>query len=272
MKLYAISDLHLTRAANWQALLALPAYPDDWLIVAGDLSSHLGRFRAGLQQLTGRFARVLWTPGNHDLWTHPDEGDSLRGVFKYNQMVAVCRELGVLTPEDPFVCWPGSAGPVHLALTFTLYDYSFRPDDVPADRAVAWALATRVLCNDEFLLHPDPFPSREEWCAARCRYTEARLARAADAGPLLLINHYPLHRSLARLPRIPRFSIWSGTRRTEAWHTRYPVRAAVYGHLHIRNQTLLDGVPFSEVSLGYPDQWQAERGIAGYLRLLDDAA
>ena len=30
--------------------------------------------------------------------------------------------------------------------------------------------------------------------------------------------------------------------------------------------TWLDGVPFQEVSLGYPSQWEAEHGIGAYLR------
>jgi hypothetical protein len=35
MKLYSISDLHLAQPTNRQALEALPAYPEDWLILAG---------------------------------------------------------------------------------------------------------------------------------------------------------------------------------------------------------------------------------------------
>lgn len=38
MRLLAIGDLHLANAANRQALAALPAHPEDWLIVAGDVS------------------------------------------------------------------------------------------------------------------------------------------------------------------------------------------------------------------------------------------
>ena len=35
----------------------------------------------------------------------------------------------------------------------------------------------------------------------------------------------------------------------------------VYGHLHIRNTQFREGVRFEEVSLGYPQQWQAARGL-----------
>ena len=46
---------------------------------------------------------------NHDLWTLPTEPDHLRGVAKYERLVALCRDHGVLTPEDPYVTWPGDS-------------------------------------------------------------------------------------------------------------------------------------------------------------------
>src|SRR5689334_24518215 len=58
----------------------------------------------------------------------------------------------------------------YTTLFRSLYDYSFRPDDVAAEDAVAWAAETDVVCTDEVLLHADPYPSRAAWCAARCRY------------------------------------------------------------------------------------------------------
>ena len=59
-----------------------------------------------------------------------------------------------------------------------------------------------------------------------------------------------------RLPRIPRFSIWCGTRLTENWHLRYRAEVVIYGHLHIRGSYRRDGVRFEEVSLGYPREWR----------------
>jgi hypothetical protein len=43
---------------------------------------------------------------------------------------------------------------------------------------------------------------------------------------------------------------------TGEWHTRYQVRAAVYGHLHIPRTTRYDGIRSEEVSVGYPREWQ----------------
>ena len=267
MHLFAISDLHLDRQQNWDALRQLPAQPDDWLIVAGDVSDNLSRFEQGMALLAERFARVLWTPGNHDLWTLPNDTQSARGVVRYQQLVAICRRHGVLTPEDAYVRWPGSSvgDPIWLAPTFTLYDYSFRPDDVALADAVDWAAKTDVIATDEILLHPDPYPSRAAWCADRVRATAEKLS-ALDHGRIILINHFPLHPDLVILPRIPRFSLWCGTQLTADWHRRFPLHTIVYGHLHIRSSRHLDGVRCEEVSLGYPQNWQPSRGIRPYLR------
>jgi hypothetical protein len=84
----------------------------------------------------------------------------------------------------------------------------------------------------------------------------------------VLVNHFPLRRDLAVLPAVPRFAIWCGTRRTEDWHVRFRARAVVQGHLHIRGTTIRDGVPFSEVSLGYPTDWDSQRGLEPYLKTI----
>ncbi|HEX6289200.1 MAG TPA: metallophosphoesterase [Herpetosiphonaceae bacterium] len=266
MKLYAISDLHLACTSNRQALEALPPQPEDWLILGGDIGETEEQLRFALATLSRRFAQLLWVPGNHDLWTMPSDGPSLRGDAKYRRLVAACREYGVLTPEDPYVTWPGSPRPYVLAPIFTLYDYSFRPDDVPLDQAVAWAEETGVVCSDEFVLHPDPYASRAEWCAARCDYTERRLAQVPKSAALIVIGHFPLRRDLVRLSKIPRFSIWCGTHRTEDWHMRFPISTVIYGHLHVRATDYRDGVRYEEVSLGYPRNWEFDRGMRSYLR------
>ena len=271
MKLYAISDLHLLFQANRQALEALPLYREDWLIVAGDIGETLELHHYALSLLTRRFARVIWAPGNHDVWTLPSRTsmeERERGEAKYHRLVALCREYGVLTPEDPYLVWPGEGGPALLVPLFLLYDYSFRPDQVPEEQALAWAAESDVICSDEALLYSDPYPSRADWCRARCALTEKRLQEATGNIPMILINHFPLRQGLVRLTRIPRFSLWCGTRQTEDWHTRFPTLVVVYGHLHMRATDYQDGVRFEEVSLGYPQQWQADRGMQSYLRVI----
>ena len=139
MKLYAISDLHLGYRANRQALEQLPAHPQDWLILGGDVGETVEHLRFAFRLLSPRFRQLVWVPGNHELWTTPTDGSPVRGQDKYQQLVSVCRSHGVLTPEDPYPVWTGEGGPCVLAPLFLLYDYSFRPAHVPADQAVAWA-------------------------------------------------------------------------------------------------------------------------------------
>ena len=266
MKLYAISDLHLLSEANRQALAALPAHPEDWLILGGDIGETEELLRFALAILTSRFQHLLWVPGNHDLWTLPSDRLGLRGEAKYNRLVSICRNHGVTTPEDPYVLWTGEGTQCRLAPLFLLYDYSFRPDAVPFERAVEWAAESGIVCADEVLLSSEPYSSRSAWCAARCLYTERRLREISGQTPLVLINHFPLRQDLAQLWRIPRFSLWCGTRRTEDWHIRFPVSVVVYGHLHIRGTHFRDGVRFEEVSLGYPGDWHQSSGIQPYLR------
>ena len=266
MKLYAIGDLHVDFAVNREALKAMAPHPDDWLILAGDLGHTEDHLKFTLSLLSQRFQQLFWVPGNHELWTLPKDTNGLRGEAKYHRLVSICREYGVLTPEDRYIRWRGEGEPCLICPLFLLYDYSFRPPHVTEEHVVPWAVASGVLCADEKLLHTQPYASKSAWCASRCSYTEKRLHEAASHGPLVLINHFPLRQDLVRLRRIPRFSIWCGTRRTEDWHVRFAASVMVSGHLHLRSTDYRDGVRFEEVSLGYPRQWKQERGIESYLR------
>lgn len=266
MKLWAIADLHIGHARNRALLESLGSYPDDWLIVAGDAGDTPAQLHAALSALTQRFARVVWVPGNHELWTPRQLPAEHRGQAHYERLVTLCTRLGVLTPEDPFPVWPGEGPPRLIVPMFLLYDYSFGPPGADASAAVAWAEAAGLRSADEELLAPSPFPSRTAWCHHRVASTRARLETLPSTHRLVLVNHFPLRQDLAVLPRIPRFRIWCGTRLTDDWHQRFAVDAVVYGHLHLRQSRLVDGVRFEEVSLGYPHQWSEGRTLDSYLR------
>lgn len=265
MRLLAISDLHLGHPVNRHHLDTIGEAPGDWLILAGDIGETEAHLELCFRHLKPRFARLIWVPGNHELWTVDRHGSTPRGEARYHSLVALARSYGVITPEDPYPLWPGSEAPVYIAPLFTLYDYTFRPDDVSADQVLAWAAAENVNCADELLLSPAPYPDRQSWCAARVAVTERRLAELPAASETVLISHFPLRQSHARLPRVPRFTPWCGTRSTEEWVRRFRARAVVYGHLHIRRSFLDEGTQFHEVSLGYPRQWDQNLTMASYL-------
>ncbi|WP_330460796.1 metallophosphoesterase [Streptomyces sp. NBC_00820] len=257
-QLLAISDLHITYPENRALVERMrPHTDDDWLIVAGDIAETVADIRWTLTTLADRFRKVLWAPGNHDLWTHPKDPVTLRGVARYEHLVALCRELGVTTPEDPYPVWEGPGGPVAVAPLFLLYDYSFLPAGCATEaEGLAYAESTGIVCNDEYLLHPDPYPSRAHWCRARVAATERRLAELPAGLPTVLANHYPLDRHPMDVLWHPEFAMWCGTTLTADWHRRFRATAMVYGHLHIPRTTWLDGVRFEEVSVGYPREWR----------------
>ena len=265
MRLLAISDLHLSNTRNREALEALAPHPDDWLILAGDIAERLAQVRSAFALLVTRFSRVIWVPGNHELWTLPDETCG-GGEGKYLALISLAREFGVVTPEDPYPVWLGPGGPCLITPLFLHYDYSFRPDEVSIEDMIPWAEEQHSVCADELLLETMPHDTALELCVARLAYSEQRLEEAGNELPKVLINHYPLRRDLVHIPRIPRFIPWCGTRHTEGWHQRFNVKIAVSGHLHVRRTDWRDGTRFEEVSLGYPRQWNSTRGLESYLR------
>ncbi|MEU8660612.1 metallophosphoesterase family protein [Actinoplanes philippinensis] len=256
--LFAISDLHVGYQENREIVESL--HPDgdgDWLIVAGDVGEMFADVVWALRLLAGRFAKVIWAPGNHELWTPREDPVQERGEARYRRLVQACRELGVVTPEDEYPVWEGADGPAVVAPLFLLYDYSFRmPGHTTKEQALAYAYETGVVCTDEILLHPDPHPSREQWCWERVALTGQRLDAIPAGLPTVLINHWPMVREPTRILRFPEFAQWCGTELTADWHVRYRAAASVYGHLHIPRTTYYDGVRFEEVSVGYPREWR----------------
>jgi 3',5'-cyclic AMP phosphodiesterase CpdA len=257
-KLLAISDLHVAQRGNREIVESLrPGSASDWLLVAGDIGEMMADVEWALRVLSQRFATVVWAPGNHELWTCGADPVQLRGEQRYQHLVGLCRRLGVVTPEDPYAVWEGEGGPAVVVPLFLLYDYSFLPaGTVTSAAGLSRAYDANVVCTDEILLHPDPYPSRQAWCRARVEMTERRLAEVEPGLPTILMSHFPLIREPTQSLRYPEFVLWCGTTRTADWHIRFNATAAVYGHLHIPRTTWHDGVRFEEVSLGYTKEWQ----------------
>lgn len=256
--LFAVSDLHVWHPENRKIAESLePETDEDWLIVAGDVGEVFADVERTLRLLRGRFREVIWAPGNHELWTLSSDPVQLRGDARYRALVRMCRDIGVRTPEDEYARWEGAGGPVLIVPLFLLYDYTFRaPGASTKEESLARAFDAGVVCTDEKLLYPDPYPARELWCRARLAETQRRLAAADPAVPTVLVSHWPLDRRPTELLWYPEFAQWCGTELTTGWHTRFRASVAVYGHLHIPRTTTYEGVRFEEVSLGYPQEWK----------------
>lgn len=266
MNIYAISDLHLANKVNQDALLNLPEYKNDWIVLAGDIGETEENLEFALTILKQKFKEIIWVPGNHDLWTFPLNSYGLKGADKYKRLVSICHKYQVYTPEDEYPIIKIHKKPYCLAPIMTLYDYSFKPNHVEKGKEIEWAAESGVICADEDLLLPDPYKSITDWCYRRCSYTEKRLEAVKNDVSLIVINHYPLLKELGKIYTFPRFSIWCGTTLTEKWLNKFNIEIAIYGHLHIPSVKIIDRVRHEEVSFGYPQDWVQYKGMNYYLR------
>ena len=264
-RVLAVSDLHVRYRKNREAIEALPNHSEDWLLVPGDIGDTFDEVQSTFQVLQTKFEKVIWTPGNHELWSRGSE--SLAGVERYEALIELARTEGILTPEDPWPIWDQGESPIVIAPVFLLYDWSFRPAEVPLAKVKEWAAEKGIRANDDRFIHATPYDSVADWCAARCDATFDRLKALPHHLSIVLVNHYPLRADLVRfLPRIKRYSPWCGTTRTSSWHRDLPIKVVVNGHLHMRATDWIDGVRFEEVAIGYPRHWQTERPLESYLR------
>lgn len=245
--LWAVSDLHAAVKANQAKIdLIQPRHEGDWLIVAGDVAEKFELIVNVMGVLAQRFEKVIWAPGNHELFS--SERSRYRGRDKYVALVQAMRELGVVTPEDPYPVFHG----ITVAPLFTLYDYSFRPRHLSVDAALKKARDNNILMTDEFAIRP--FVDTRAWCWERLAYTTKRLSRVH--GKTILVNHWPLVKEPTHRLFYGDIAMWCGTRHTRSWPKRFQAQAVVYGHLHIPGTVHVDGIPHIEVSLGYPREWQ----------------
>src|SRR5439155_11791399 len=82
--LFAVSDLHVSHGVNRRVAEEIrPQTDDDWLIVAGDVADLVADVEWALRLLSSRFRRVIWVPGNHELWTPAKDPVRLRGGQGY---------------------------------------------------------------------------------------------------------------------------------------------------------------------------------------------
>lgn len=245
--LWAVSDLHAAVKANGRMLDTIqPQHPGDWLIVAGDVAERTDVILQVMAQLRKRFAKVIWTPGNHELFARST--DRYQGKGKYEELVRGMRAIDVLTPEDPFPVFQG----VTICPLFTFYDYSFRPAGMTEAQAIARAESIGAVLTDHYAIAP--FVDTKAWCWDRLAYSIKRLSKVH--GPTVLVNHWPLAVEPVNKMALKEIAIWCGSRHTRNWPERYNAQAVIYGHLHMPSIQTIGGVPHIEVSLGYPREWE----------------
>lgn len=238
MRLFAISDLHVDFELNrrWVQQLSLSEYQNDLLILAGDVSDSLSRLEWCLDLLARRFTRVLFVPGNHDLWVVRDQ-PGIDSLDKFRQVCTLAERRGVGTG-------PHREGALAIVPLLGWYDYSFGE---PAERL------------------------RTEWMDFRaCRWpptygpaevTDFFLARnpvgIEGVGKVITFSHF-LPRNDLILPHMaagrrvlePVFGCW----RLDAQLRELGSTIHVYGHSHLNGRKTIDGVDYVNNAFGTPKE------------------
>lgn len=244
--LWAVSDLHINSPGN-KAIVeeyVHPTHPLDWLIVAGDIAENPETVLDTLRMLRERFVQVIFVPGNHEIYARSQ--DRFQGKERYNMLVRACQGIGVLTPEDRYTKFAGHT----IVPLFTLYDHSWRDLRYSPQQAIDRAVERGAVLTDHWSIAP--FVDVPQWCRERLEYSVHRLAKVQ--GPTVLVNHWPLVRESMQGIYPEEIALWSGTRHTQSWATRYDAHAVIHGHLHVPRKISVKGVTHVDVSLGYPKE------------------
>src|SRR6187549_2349136 len=95
MRVFAVSDVHIDYDVNarWVAGLSAVDYQHDVLILAGDVTDTLSLLDWCLGMLARKFKKVLFVPGNHDLWVIR-ESNRKNSLQKFEDVRAVVESSG----------------------------------------------------------------------------------------------------------------------------------------------------------------------------------
>ncbi|MBB4010333.1 metallophosphoesterase [Allorhizobium taibaishanense] len=94
MRIFVGSDFHADHRENmdWLRQISSEDYRQDILVVAGDVANGLALFETVMALFANRFSKVLYVPGNHDLWV--DEKGQGTSFDKFSRIQEVCTALG----------------------------------------------------------------------------------------------------------------------------------------------------------------------------------
>jgi len=241
MRVFALSDVHVDHDVNakWVADLSAAEYRDDVLILAGDVTDRLSLLGWCLSALAARFRKVLFVPGNHDLWVIRDrqDGDSLQ---KLDAVREVAESSGASMVSFripglsiiPLLAWyDGSFGEPSEELRSIWMDY----------RACRWP------------------PGMDEKHVSSRFAAENDTAAGGHASTVITYSHF-----VPRIDVLPTFIPVAyrfldpilGTTRLEHQLRELTPKIHVYGHSHLNRRVQIDGVTYVNNALGYPNEWR----------------
>jgi Icc-related predicted phosphoesterase len=237
-RVFAVSDIHVDFGVNekWFRQLSCSDYRNDLLILAGDVTHKLADLVSCLRGLASRFAKVLFVPGNHDLWVLGESAQT--SLQKFAEIAAVVEDNGATMR-------PHRQGDVLFVPLLGWYDYSFGE---PGDEL------RRTWMDYHACRWPEAFGAEE--AAAHFTRLNPRVC-SRGARKVITFSHF-----LPRIDLVPAFVSARnrrldpvlGSTRLERQLRELNSSIHVYGHSHINRSASIDGVTYVNNAFGYPGE------------------
>jgi predicted phosphodiesterase len=239
VRVFALSDIHIDYDTNakWVANLSVAEYRDDALILAGDVTDSRRLLDWCLSALAKRFRKVLFTPGNHELWVIREDRE-MNSLQKFDEVRAVVESSGASMQAF-------RERGVEIIPLLAWYDYSFGE---PSEELRSMWMDYRA-CR---------WPSgyTEEDVAAHFAAFNDKHVGVAGA-TVITYSHF-----LPRIDLMPEFIPYThkllypilGSTRLESQLRMLNSSIHVYGHSHVNRQVKIDGVTYINNAFGYPSE------------------
>lgn len=238
MRVFAVSDIHIDYDANakWVANLSTSDYQDDVLILAGDVTDTPSLLDWGLRTLARRFRKVLFVPGNHDLWVIRERGKN--SLQKFEEVRSVVESSG--GSMQPF-----RAEGVSIIPLLSWYDYSFGE---PCEELRSMWMDYRACRWPNGLSDPD----------VAAHFASLNDGHGSPAGDkIITYSHF-----LPRIDLMPEFIPSAakrlypilGTLQLDSQLRALQSTMHVYGHSHVNRLVTIDGVSYVNNAFGYPSE------------------
>jgi predicted phosphodiesterase len=238
MRVFAVSDIHVDYDVNarWIQNISKLDYQEDILILAGDVTHTLPLLASSLSTLAARFKKVLFVPGNHDLWVLGERGKT--SLQKFRDVAATVESSG--GSMQPFFKDNALIAPL-----FGWYDYTFGE---PTDEL-------RKMWMD---YHACRWPEGFGPSQAAAHFTGMNQALTPDSAvKVITFSHF-----LPRLDLVPAFVPREhrvldpvlGSTLLEQQLRQLNSSIHVYGHSHINRSIRIDGIKYVNNAFGYPQE------------------
>ncbi|MGN0401516.1 MAG: metallophosphoesterase [Acetatifactor sp.] len=255
MKTAVISDIHIDINKDYDVLGGIVEYirenSVEMLLIAGDISNCVEstiKAVCMLEQESG--VRVLYVPGNHDMWDERAAYESNDRIYEKYLADEHCLSGKTFETKEHFLI--GDIG---------WYDYSFgNHEKFTEDDFKKMTINGRVVQDSLFNTW-----SRDN--EGRCRWFVERLEAALKKNPgkkVLLMTHMLSHEAFLVSESRENWSYLNGflgSRALKKLCVENNIEYAVCGHVHYRKSVKEGGTTWLCRCLNYHNEWRGEKDV-----------